>query len=233
MKIYCGIDLHSNNSVVALTDENDQVVYQRRLRNELELILNEIEPFKESIQGIVVESTYNWYWLVDGLIEAGHTVHLANIAAMQQYSGLKYTDDNHDARWLAHMLRIGVLAEGYIYPKEDRAIRDLLRKRSQMVKQKVTQMLSISGLFARNCGNSISANNIRKLTADEVDRIFPDINLASAMKSNLAVMRCLEEQIQSLEQQVELWSSLVYEHFLIKQHPVEDLLLYHPQILHL
>ena len=66
MKIYCGIDLHSNNSVVALTDENDQVVYQRRLRNELELILNEIEPFKESIQGIVVESTYNWYWLVYG-----------------------------------------------------------------------------------------------------------------------------------------------------------------------
>jgi transposase len=112
MKIYCGIDLHSNNTVVALTDENDQVVYQRRLRNELELILKEIEPYKESIQGIVVESTYNWYWLVDGLKEAGHTVHLANIAEMQQYSGLKYTDDNHDARWLAHMLRIGVLAEG-------------------------------------------------------------------------------------------------------------------------
>jgi transposase len=50
----------------------------------------------------VVESTYSWYWLVDGLMEKGHRVHLANTAAIQQYEGLKYTDDDSDARWLAH-----------------------------------------------------------------------------------------------------------------------------------
>jgi len=185
-----------------MTDENDQIIYQKRLRNELELILEKLEPFKDNIQGIVVESTYNWYWLVDGLIEAGYTVHLAHITGIQQYSGLKYTDDNHDARWLAHMLRIGVLMEGYIYPKKDRAIRDLLRKRSQMVKQKVSQMLAMVGLFSRNTGKSVNANYIRKLTEDEIDKIFSDSNLAFAMKSNLAVMRCTETQIEYLEQQV-------------------------------
>ena len=51
----------------------------------------------------MVESTYNWYWLVDGLMERGHRVHLANTAAIEQYSGLKYTDDDSDARWLAHL----------------------------------------------------------------------------------------------------------------------------------
>jgi len=51
----------------------------------------------------VVESTYNWDWLVDGLREADYRVHLANPAAMQQYSGLKYTDDAAAARWLAHL----------------------------------------------------------------------------------------------------------------------------------
>jgi hypothetical protein len=58
-------------------------------------------------------------------MEADYRVHLANPAAMQQYSGLKYTDDHSDARWLAHLLRLGVLPEGYIYPKAERAVRDL------------------------------------------------------------------------------------------------------------
>jgi len=116
MKLYCGIDLHSNNSVVAVLGEQDQVIYQQRLDNKLETIIQELLPYKERLQGIVVESTYNWYWLVDGLMDFGFTVLLANTAAIIQYDGLKYSNDNHDARWLAHMLRLGILKVGYIYP---------------------------------------------------------------------------------------------------------------------
>ena len=63
-------------------------------------------------------------------MEADYRVHLANPAAIQQYNGLKYSDDHSDARWLGHLLRLGVLPEGHIYPKADRAVRDLLRKRT-------------------------------------------------------------------------------------------------------
>ena len=117
MKLYGGIDLHSNNSVIALLDEEDRVVYRRRLRNDLELVLAELEPYSDAIEGLVVESTYNWYWLVDGLMEAGYRVHLANMAAIVQYAGLKYADDDSDACWLAKLLRLDLLPEGYIYPK--------------------------------------------------------------------------------------------------------------------
>jgi hypothetical protein len=79
---------------------------------------------------VVVESTYNWYWLVDGLMEADYRGRLANPAAIEQDSGLKYTNDYADARWLAHLLRLGVLPEGSIYPKAERAVRDVLCKRS-------------------------------------------------------------------------------------------------------
>ncbi len=130
MKLYGGIDLHSNNSVVVLQDEADRVVYQKRLANDLVTVLEALEPHREAVTGLVVESTYNWYWLVDGLIDHGYRVHLANTAAIQQYTGLKYTDDHSDARWLAKLLRLGLLPEGYIYPKAERAVRDLLRKRS-------------------------------------------------------------------------------------------------------
>jgi len=125
MKLYGGIDLHSNNSVLVLIDEQDKVVYEKRLDNKLELILNELKTYQNQVVGLAVESTYNWYWLVDGLMEAGYSLHLVNTAAVKQYDGLKYTDDRHDAKHLAHLLRLGILPQGYIYPKVQRAVRDL------------------------------------------------------------------------------------------------------------
>ena len=70
MKLYVGIDLHSNNSYVVILDENDKIMYQERLANDLNLILHKLSLYQTELEGIVVESTYNWYWLVDGLEEA-------------------------------------------------------------------------------------------------------------------------------------------------------------------
>jgi transposase len=202
MKLYGGIDLHSNNSLVCLLDERDGVVYQKRLPNRLEEILAELSPYREALQGLAVESTFNWYWLVDGLEEANYRVHLVNTAAVQQYQGLKYTDDSHDARWLAHLLRLGILPEGYIYPKDARGVRDLLRKRSQLVRHRTAHLLSIQSLFARNRGQSLSGNLVKRLSEAEVEKLLPEPDLALAVKSNLRVMRCLEEEIKKLEKVV-------------------------------
>ena len=202
MKLFGAIDLHSNNNVTVLIDEKDEVVYRKRLPNELPLILEQLSPYQLRMEGIVVESTYNWYWLVDGLMERGHRVHLANTAAIQQYTGLKYTDDDSDARWLAHLLRLGVLPQGYIYPKEQRPVRDLLRKRSQLVRHKTANLLSIQNLFTRNTGSSMSANGIKGLQVEDIDRIVSVSDLALAIKANLSVMRSGEEQVQILEQTV-------------------------------
>jgi len=202
MKLYGGIDLHSNNSVIALLDEQDKPMYRRRLPNDLSVILGELIGYREAIEGLVVESTYNWYWLVDGLMEAGYRVHLANTAAIVQYEGLKYSDDDSDARWLAKLLRLGLLPEGYIYPKAERAVRDLLRKRSQLVRQRTANVLAVQNLLARNLGYSLSGNAIKRLTDEDVDRLLPDAYRALAVKSNLAIMRSLEESIEQLEKTV-------------------------------
>ena len=202
MKLYGGIDLHSNNSVVALTDEQDRVEYLKRLPNDLSVILSALQPHQESIEGLVVESTYNWYWLVDGLMDAGYRLHLANTAAIIQYAGLKYADDDSDACWLAKLLRLGLLPEGYIYPKEERPVRDLLRKRSQLVHQRTSNLQSVQNLMARNRGRSLSANSIKRLTYEEVDRLLPDADLALAVKGSVAVMRTLDGVIILLEKAV-------------------------------
>src|SRR5499425_2008192 len=203
MPLYGGIDLHANNSVVVLLNEQDQVIYQRRLANHLPTILEPLAPHQADIMGVVVESTYNWYWLVDGLMEAGYRVHLANPAAMQQYNGLKYTDDHSDARWLAHLLRLGVLPEGYIYPKAERAVRDLLRKRAHLVRQHTANVLSVQNILARNTGARFSVKRIHELTKQELQSLLTEEPQVLAITSSLTVLDCLQHQIKTLEQTVQ------------------------------
>jgi len=127
MKTYAGIDLHSSNNYIGVIDAKDKRLYSKRHDNRIEDVLKVMGKFKASLQGVVIESTYNWYWLVDGLMDQGYTVHLANPNAIQTYDGLKHTDDKWDSFWLAHLLRLGILAEGYIYPKHQRPISDQLK----------------------------------------------------------------------------------------------------------
>ena len=135
-------------------------------------------------------------------MDEGHKIHLANTAAIQQYEGLKYTDDPSDARWLAHLLRLGILPQGYIYPKEHRPVRDLLRKRGQMVRQRTMNLLSIQNLFSRNTGGSMSANRVKRLDSKEIDELVPNADLALAIKANLAMLQCADGQIDLLEKTI-------------------------------
>jgi transposase len=94
-------------------------LYEKRLGNDLSLTLKALTPYLESLHGIAVESTFNWYWLVDGLQEHGYDLQLVNTAAVKQYDGLKYSDDHHDAFHLAHLMRLGILPTGTSTPKNN------------------------------------------------------------------------------------------------------------------
>ena len=107
MTVYVGVDLHSNNNYVGIINQANEVLFKKKMPNDLDKVLDLLEPFRNDIAGIVVESTYNWYWYVDGLMEKGYPVHLANPAACEQYAGLKNVDDKRSALWLADLLRLG------------------------------------------------------------------------------------------------------------------------------
>ncbi|GJL53072.1 MAG: IS110 family transposase [Nitrospirales bacterium] len=141
-------------------------------------------------------------------MEAGYTVRLANTAAIKQYEGLKHTNDQRDARWLAQLLRLGILPTGYIYPKEERAVRDLLRKRSHLVRQKTANLLSVHNLVTRNTGTALSGHRLKTLTAEQVTDLLPSTELALAVTSTLTVIRCVVEQIAALDQTLKARVSL-------------------------
>ena len=96
-KLIAGIDLHSNNLVIGLMNESGQRLKHRKLDCDLKQVVEFLEPYKPQLKSMAVESTFNWYWLVDGLRERGYPIDLANPAAIEQYSGVKHADDTHDA----------------------------------------------------------------------------------------------------------------------------------------
>ena len=197
------IDLHSNNSVVTVTDDKDRVVAEKRLPNDLAKIVGFLLPWRDELVAVVVESTYNWYWLVDGLQEAGFVVKLANTGAIRKYDGLKHSSDKADARQLAHLLRLGILPTGTILPPEHRAIRDLARKRMQLVRSRTSHILAIENIMARQRGAKISSNQIKRLTADAVDQMVLPADVRLAIQSNLAVIVTLNAQIDLLEERLQ------------------------------
>jgi transposase len=161
-----------------------------------------LASFKQWLIGVVVESTYNWYWLVDGLMQAGYVVHLANPAAIVQYQGLKHSGDEHDARWLAHLLRLKILREGYIYPREARAVRDLMRRRMQLVQTRSAQLACMHTQFTRSTASSPSSDALKRMLPEELETLLEEPNVASGVRANLEVVGTLNREIARLEREV-------------------------------
>jgi len=199
MSHYCGIDLHSNNHVVVVIDEEDKRVLEKRLSNDLSLTLKALSPYRKSLQGIAVESTFNWYWLVDGLIEAGYPLHLANTLAIQQYNGIKYTNDETDARFLAHLLRLNILPTGYIYPKVQRHVRDVLRRRLLLVQQRTAQLLSLQSMIMRHTGKRLTSHQVKRLTQERLSLYFNDAATLFTAGHALQLMQQLKTQVEEIE----------------------------------
>jgi transposase len=203
MELYAGLDLHSRNTYIGIMDNTFNRVFKKRVPNHLELILQTLDPFRDQIKGFVVESTYNWYWLVDGLMDAGYSyAHLANPSAIKQYEGLKHSDDQHDAFFLAQLLILGILPQGYIYPKKDRPVRDLARKRMFLVQHKTAHILSLQSLIARCCARKVRANDMRHLSVEELEIWLGEEHLVLSAQANLDSVNFLKQKIKQLEKAI-------------------------------
>ena len=75
---YSAFDLHSNNSYLGVIDETGKRIAKKKMFTEPQLILDSLFPHQNDLAGVVIESTYNWYWMADLLLEHGYKVHLAN-----------------------------------------------------------------------------------------------------------------------------------------------------------
>ena len=204
MVLYGGLDLHGDNVYCTLIDQTYRPVFEQRLPNDLPTVLAALAPYRERLAGLTVESTFNWYWLVDGLQANQYPTRLANPARMQENIGLKSANDKTDARFLAKQMAMGVLPEGYIYPKEERPMRDLLRRRMRLVQQRTGEWLSLEGLVARHSGQDLCIQALAKLSTAELDALLGhDPLVMAAAQINLEHIAFLDECVHRIEKAVE------------------------------
>jgi transposase len=216
---YSGIDLHSNNCVVVVSDEEDHVCCAKRVPNDLAKVIALLEPYRKDLVSVVVESTFNWYWLVDGLRMAGFNVKLVNTAAIAQYDGLKHTGDEHDARHLAHLLRLDLLKFGFAFEPEWRAVRDLARKRLQLVRSRTLHVLALETIFARQTGGHLSGNAAKALSIEDVAALGWSDDVTLGAQVNVLAIQAMEKSIAIIERRLHERVKLAPEYAVLKSVP--------------
>lgn len=204
MDLCVGLDLHGDNMYCAVMDGQYRTVMEQRLPNQLPVLLRALEPYRERVRSVAVESTFNWYWVVDGLHAAQYPVHLANPSRMQENIGLKEANDRTDARFLAKQQVMGVLPVGYIYPKEQRPVRDLLRQRVRLVQTRTGEWLSLESLVARHSGQGLGVRALSNLEAGELSGLLGgDPLVLEAAQLRFQHIGFLDRQIAAVERSVE------------------------------
>lgn len=193
--LMAGIDLHSNNVMIGIVDQDGKRLKHQQLNCEIGEVEKFLGPMKSRLKSVAVESTFNWYWLVDGLRERGYPVVLANPARIEQYSGIKHADDKHDAYYLAELQRLKILPTGYIYDPHLRPVRDLLRRRMSLVHQRTALMLSFKSLYARTTGQAMSLSRLKSLKVEETKQLYEH-------PANQLIARLQKEHIEGLDQSI-------------------------------
>ena len=201
-KLIAGMDLHSNNVVIGLMDLDGKRVAHQKVECRLSEVVKFLAPYKKRLEQVAVESTYNWYWLVDGLQALRYPVVLANPAGMEQYSGIKHADDTNDAFFLAELLRLKILPTGYIYDPHLRPVRDLLRRRLTLVHHRTALMLSFKSLYTRTTGLEMSLGELKELEIKAAQELYdhPANQLIAGMQ--IKHIEQLTESIEKIEKAV-------------------------------
>lgn len=198
---YCGIDLSARDSHLCVLDESLSIHLQQKVANDLPRISYLLQPFKPLLQ-IVVESTFNWYWLVDGLQHLGFDLCLAHTLGLSLITKAKVKTDRRDAFTLAKLLRAGVIPKAYIYPVETRPVRDLLRRRLQLVQLRAQEYGSLRQLLLREGILTSSRNEIKHSDDDDLHKWFSHPLIVLNASLQIERIELLTAQISQLEQAI-------------------------------
>jgi transposase len=199
-RFYAGIDLHSRTMHLCVLDSAGTVVCDVNLPSQPDAFLAALAPFREDVI-VGVECMFCWYWLSD-LCQKQHIPFLIGHALyMKAIHGAKAKNDRIDANKIARLLRGGNFPLAYVYPKGMRETRDLLRRRTHLVRQRAALFTHLQILnsqynlppFPKKL--SFAANRAEL----DVEHRFADESVQKSAAADLALIDCLDEQIAALE----------------------------------
>ena len=170
---YCGIDLGSKHSQICVINERDDVLYNKKLRNHIDSFISLLKEYGSQLK-VLVESTFNWDWIVDGLQAAGIHVELAHAFGLSAITSAKVKTDKRDAETLARLLRVDMVPTAYIYPTAERGYRDLLRHRMRLIRQRTMLYTKLRTLLYRFGIHQLSQDELKSIDHSEMGTLLQD-----------------------------------------------------------
>lgn len=195
---YCGIDLHARTMYVCVLDSAGTVVLHRNIPCDPARFLRLVEPYREDLV-VGVECIFTWYWLADLCAREGITFVLGHALYMKAIHGGKGKSDRIDSEKIARLLAGGMLAQAYVYPPRMRATRDLLRRRTKLVRQRAHLLAHVQNTHHQYNlpapGSKLAYRANRVGVADA----FVDPSARRSVALDLDLIEDLAERIRELE----------------------------------
>jgi transposase len=157
-------------------------------------------PYRDGL-AVACECLFAWYWLADTCQEEQIPFVLGHALYMKAIHGGKTKNDTIDAEKIARLLRGGNLPVAYVYPRARRATRDLLRRRTFLVRKRDELLAHLV-----NTNSQYNLPPLSKKLAHAANRVeldlparFADPSVRLSVEADLALIDALDEQIRILE----------------------------------
>lgn len=200
---YCGIDLHARTLYICIVDHNGNNLYHKEIKANPETLLSVLTPYLDNIV-VGVECMHCWYWVADFCEHHNIEFILGHALYMRAIHGGKAKNDRIDSNKIARLIRGGNFPLAYAYPKEMRAARDLLRRRSKIMRY--------SGQFKAHVSNTSTQYNLlppakgslRTIKGrDEMANTFADLSVQRSIDLDLHLVATFDHEVQQIERFVE------------------------------
>lgn len=201
-KYYCGIDLHSTCMYVCVLDEGGKIVFHRNMGTDGQAFLEAVEPYREDLV-VGVECMYCWYWLADLCAEHNIRFVLGHALYMKAIHGGKAKNDKVDSEKIALLLRGGMFPEAYVYPKEMRATRDLMRRRLFFVRKRSELYAHIQMTYQQYNLPAPGVKLAYRSKRTQIEKPFSDDSTLQSVNADLEMVEHYSDMIKRLEWQIE------------------------------
>lgn len=200
-KYVCGVDLHGSTKYICIMNKEGDILLHKNMKNDFNFFKESISPFLPDIT-VGVESMHSYYWLADGCIKENIPFLLGHAYYMKSIHGGKTKNDKIDSKKIADLMRSNHFPVGYVYPKELRSTRDLLRRRIRFMKIRSEAYVHIQTIFRQHCMNinpkDVKNKNDRRLLIDRID----DPQIKSSIEMNLNVIDFFDAQLNKVEKEI-------------------------------
>ena len=197
-KFYCGIDLHARSMYICILDSKSQVKFHKNVKTSPEALMQALRPYLDNLV-VAVECMFSWYWIADFCEDNNITFILGHALYMKAIHGGKAKNDKIDSYKIASLVKGGTFPMAFVYPRDMRSTRDLLRRRMHLMRKRAELLGHIHNTNTQYNYDSLCKNLAYKRNRKILDGRFSDPSVQKSIDLDVQLINFYDEQLTKVE----------------------------------